>query len=756
MRDLTYRLVSWLSAGLLLLVVAAQPALSEDGAEATSYHWFFTRSKHINQLLQAGDIRKASAVWCKEAAYFKESRKTADRKCTEDLADALENLLEQQARQTEAALLEVKWPQKREQWAATKQILGEASKFVQDVGSHQVLVHLDRVERITQGAARALQALLGRITADAPRQLLAHKGASGFSFFTEYPVEMNEAEFLSINKPLWLEALAGYTCEEIETFAASYGKYLAESDLESLGEIYFGKTIGTGEVRKATLSETLAALRRTQEAGFVVAPLKDGSIRVIEIESLSGKKDSGVEFPVNVTNDVPIIAATDSVGDADLDAVFSGPETASAPILILLDPATARVERKVQPPKTVRSKFQTGTSTVPNPAYAKKLLRLRQIERVIGSMEQNARTHQLTCAGFNCLAAAIVDNKLIGDAISVYENATADLNSTPMTLEKPTFTPYEFRRTVIDVTKFGTINYYVIDRVARTYVKGSFPAEERGGFSVCYGVNHEDPDRRSHMAGTHTEEEIEKYEQSPVRVLLSKILDGLREQKAGLLPTIASLRNDILSSRNKNKDLAAAKKKMHAAVVQEDTRFDSVVVVLSAGSHLGSGFFVKDDVVLTNYHVVKESKFAEMRLRNGSETFGKVIAQDARLDLALIRVQARGVPVRIYKEQTLTLGDQVEVIGHPAGLEFSITRGVMSGIRELPSRYLPGGRKVRFIQTDAAINPGNSGGPVYCKDRVVGVSTWKVAAMEIAGLNFAVHYAEVLDFLEVNGITPPG
>ena len=161
-------------------------------------------------------------------------------------------------------------------------------------------------------------------------------------------------------------------------------------------------------------------------------------------------------------------------------------------------------------------------------------------------------------------------------------------------------------------------------------------------------------------------------------------------------------------------------------------------------------------MVLTNYHVIERSNFVKMRLHDGSETFGKVIAQDVRLDLALVKVQARGVPVKMYKEQSLMLGGQVEAIGHPKGLQFSITRGVVSAIRELASLNAPGGNKVRFIQTDTAISPGNSGGPLYLGDRVVGVNTWKMVEVDIAGLNFAVHYGEVLEFLEANNIVPGG
>ena len=58
---------------------------------------------------------------------------------------------------------------------------------------------------------------------------------------------------------------------------------------------------------------------------------------------------------------------------------------------------------------------------------------------------------------------------------------------------------------------------------------------------------------------------------------------------------------------------------------------------------------------------------------------------------------------------------------------------------------------MRFIQTDAAMNPGNSRGPLFLADKVIGVNTQKIVAKDVSGLNFAVHYGEVIEFLEANG-----
>ncbi len=141
-----------------------------------------------------------------------------------------------------------------------------------------------------------------------------------------------------------------------------------------------------------------------------------------------------------------------------------------------------------------------------------------------------------------------------------------------------------------------------------------------------------------------------------------------------------------------------------------------------------------------------------MKTYDGQETFGKVVAKDVRLDLALIKVQTRGKPVKFYTDRTTDLGLTVEAIGHPKRFEFSITRGVISAIREYRSINLPvgGADDVLFIQIDTPINPGNSGGPLFLGDKVVGVNTWGVTADVSEGLNFSVHYSEVIKFIKAN------
>src|SRR3989475_5782629 len=123
---------------------------------------------------------------------------------------------------------------------------------------------------------------------------------------------------------------------------------------------------------------------------------------------------------------------------------------------------------------------------------------------------------------------------------------------------------------------------------------------------------------------------------------------------------------------------------------------------------LGSGFIISTDgYVLTNAHVVDSADEITVRLNDKREFKARVIGADRRTDLALIKIDATGLPaVRMGDPNRLKVGEWVVAIGSPFGFDSTVTAGIVSA----KGRSLPQENFVPFIQTDVAINPGNSGG----------------------------------------------
>lgn len=160
---------------------------------------------------------------------------------------------------------------------------------------------------------------------------------------------------------------------------------------------------------------------------------------------------------------------------------------------------------------------------------------------------------------------------------------------------------------------------------------------------------------------------------------------------------------------------------------------DAVVVVRPPDS-VGTGFFVtKNGLIVTNQHVVGDNDTVGIELRDGRKLTGKVLGVADGVDLALVSVPVKAPHwLRLAKPNETVVGMEVIAIGTAMGLSWSVSRGIVSGLREMDQEKL--------VQTDAAINPGNSGGPLINKrtGRVLGVNTKGVSKAVAEGINFAI------------------
>jgi len=164
---------------------------------------------------------------------------------------------------------------------------------------------------------------------------------------------------------------------------------------------------------------------------------------------------------------------------------------------------------------------------------------------------------------------------------------------------------------------------------------------------------------------------------------------------------------------------------------------------------LGSGFFIdREGHVATNWHVVDEADIIFAKMIDGKILKVKgVIAKNIEADLAIIKIDLKGYycqPLPIAREVP-SIGEDILVIGNPKGLESTVSKGIVSAIRE-PEAH-------KEIQIDAATSKGSSGGPVINKDgEVVGVVAW--GRTDGQQLNFAISSEELLELLGGVNIFP--
>jgi len=154
----------------------------------------------------------------------------------------------------------------------------------------------------------------------------------------------------------------------------------------------------------------------------------------------------------------------------------------------------------------------------------------------------------------------------------------------------------------------------------------------------------------------------------------------------------------------------------------------------------GSGFVIdKEGHILTNYHVIADARQVEVTLHDRKKYKATIVGTDKSHDLAIVQIKAHGLqPMTLGDSTNLQVGQKVYAIGNPFGLNGTLTRGIVSSIRQVQE---PDGLVIdEAIQTDAAINPGNSGGPLLnWHGEVIGINTMIASSVgQSAGIGFAI------------------
>ena len=154
----------------------------------------------------------------------------------------------------------------------------------------------------------------------------------------------------------------------------------------------------------------------------------------------------------------------------------------------------------------------------------------------------------------------------------------------------------------------------------------------------------------------------------------------------------------------------------------------------------GSGFVIdKEGHILTNYHVIADAREVWVTLHNRKKYKATIVGTDRAHDLAVLQIKATDPQPMILGDSTnLQVGQKVYAIGNPFGLAGTLTRGIVSSIRQVQE---PDGLVIEeAIQTDAAINPGNSGGPLLnWHGEVIGINTMIASSVgQSAGIGFAI------------------
>lgn len=210
-------------------------------------------------------------------------------------------------------------------------------------------------------------------------------------------------------------------------------------------------------------------------------------------------------------------------------------------------------------------------------------------------------------------------------------------------------------------------------------------------------------------------------------ISISLCLTGCRGSRRSPLP------NPNQKAATLKSNQSCLNKNLNAQSIFDRTK--NSIAVVKTPSGIGSAFVIQQDgtstYLATNSHVVEGHRKVLLKWIDKSSSTATVIADAGgstpQLDLAILQTPAKSGKALLLKQESIAIGADIVAIGAPKGLDFSLTRGVVSSIRDQGD----------ILQIDAPINPGNSGGPVLDQSGcVVGIATFKLDDSE--GLNFAI------------------
>ena len=422
--------------------------------------------------------------------------------------------------------------------------------------------------------------------------------------------------------------------------------------------------------------------------------------------------------------------------------------------LFLVKFKTKAASRNITDVFTQDSKYVSGRREVFNPKYDEVSL---EVDRAYIAW-QNAERETFDCPynAANPITCALVSagyEAAANEAERNYYAAREKLNSTKRTVLENVYSSYEVEKLKITASQNATLVAAIIDfRNGKIFEKEYSLNDSKKFVVINSPVADTDPDKNRIQRNSSKESEVDKWMQN--QILLSKsaktVFDELlqtkpkKKSKRELRSYVDNLVN-ASSNDSRGKRIATSYRKKNSYELE-----DSIMVVSNLQGS-GTAFYINNNYLITNQHVVEESNFVTLRNQEGDSFTAEVIDTDIATDLALVKSNTEGIPLNIHPTCNIKRREDVFTIGHPVGYEYSTTRGIISAIRTIPNPFYKATGLKKYIQIDAPISPGNSGGPLFnSASEVVGVNTW--GDNQGQNLNFAVHCSELKEFLDSNYI----
>jgi len=700
---------------------AARPGTVESilkGIENSLSNLISGKDSYLASLVDKGDYEAADRYYGNEKAYFSSKNPETD-PVLRKLADALNAKLVPALERGLQSLQALGATNTAARWSAVSQELTAARADLWSYGRFHIL-QLGPFRSPRYAALdEALRRLSAQLVADAPRAFAEYDHIAGASFFSVYPVPLDEAATLSAGAATLLAQADRVSAARILALAAKYPAMSSALRAE-LAARYAARAMRERGDRRAAFYLAYQILGEVRAAGLGVAPK---GARILLVDTTQGA--TGTAAGVAFDNDSGLPLARADAQGVTQNAGFQGADY----LLVLAASANAPAKTTTRQSE-VASRYVSGTRAVAPPAAASE-----PQAQPAPAVEAGSQPDPITAA-----IARFFGREPRAEPPPAPKGAPVK----PPASEEAVYSNYAFKVTNVEVTRSGQLLLSAWDRKGNGIARFSVPWKESRTFEVASGIHDRDPERAALLARYADPKALEAFENAAPRVALSGPIERMMAVSPAFGPYVAG--QEIFEPWQRSGGAPSVASGSAAPAnpgSQLDNQLASVVIVRNPNGHSGAGFYVAPYLVMTNRHIVDGAKLAEVERFDGTKLEGRVVRSDPALDLSLIEVTRRGIPV-IFQTGPIAAGGAVGAVGHPSGAPFSVTRGVVGAILRVKTSPASGGREVLAIQSDAA--SGNDGGPLYLDGLVIGIGSPSLSEGGKAG-GFALHHSELARFL---------
>jgi len=514
-----------------------------------SYNIFYDQGDHLKELIEEGNFEEAANLYSAHKSFF---QKKGD-KYQSQLKIVAEKLNSAKEPQFKNAIQKVEvliWPAHESEWPIIKETINEATNILESYNSTPMLIEPLYRFPLANTLESKLNELVAVIKENSGIQFSSFNHFSDKSFFKFYPIDIDGYSFMNENISLIQSKIKSANTRQIKQFILLYPRedILSQDCFEEISNQYVDCCLrekkGAGPL---SLQIIVNSIKDAEEEGFKPTKIPNLKIGFAEVASKILRAKGQIEFPYQIEIDIPFETIK-----INLEDLLAKENTDSIDYLIVINGVASKAYRKVINEEKVSSEYISGTKRDPNPAYETAKFNVIQAQNDLANAQrQNTSNNPYASPMANLIGTLSKGIGVIAQR-NRYNQAIAELNTTPQFTESSVYQTYEFNKSQIDVSKALFVNYYIIDFNKNNYFKSTFGVNKKQSFNIVYNMHIKDVNRRNTLSHTNTEADLNKWKKEPILINLSNIIDHYLAnfEKVKKLPIHTALKKEMSKDRN--------------------------------------------------------------------------------------------------------------------------------------------------------------------------------------------------------------